>query len=365
PVDGRRGGAAGTVRTVGDDAPPAPLEHALSAPLAAYARRLLDADPGDNADAPTLVCGADGGDGALWARGRTAEEDGERAVYLVTLDLSAASPASLLDFRVLHGVDANAGDLRDAGARAARLRSLGELASGLVHEFSQPVSGIRGFAETLLLGKQRGWEMSDDELVQGLGRIVDLTGRLGELIEHVRGFATDRSGPERMAVRAGEVIDAALLMLAAQLRSHGIRVRVEQPDGELEVHTNPFLLEEAILALLGNARDALDDLDAGRPREIRVRLLRTPAPVAGSDAWALLEVEDTGPGIPAEHLDRVQEPFFTTKGPDQGMGLGLSRVRRTAELSGGVFALEPGPDGGVRARIVLPLADGVDAEDAS
>ena len=65
PVRVLRVDAEGTVRTVGDDAPPAPLEHALAAPLAAYARRLLAADPGDAADAPPLVCNASGDDAAV------------------------------------------------------------------------------------------------------------------------------------------------------------------------------------------------------------------------------------------------------------------------------------------------------------
>lgn len=236
--------------------------------------------------------------------------------------------------------------------QAERFRFLGEMASGLVHEFSQPVAGIRGFAEGMLLGKQRGWDVSEEEVCEGLGQIVSLCDRMAQLLDHVRDFAQEPGSPERMEVSLSDVIDSALLLVGARFRGHGVELSVEERDGPLAADANPFLLEEALLALLANALDGCDELAQDDPRERRVDVV-TRREAAEGPPRVVLEVIDNGVGIPADRLDRVETPFFTTKGPDRGMGLGLLRARRAAELFGGDFALISEPAKGTTARMRL------------
>jgi two-component system C4-dicarboxylate transport sensor histidine kinase DctB len=251
-----------------------------------------------------------------------------------------------------------------ARMQTERLRSLGEMASSLVHEFSQPVAGIRGFAEGLLLARKRGWEVSEDELTEGLEEIARLTDRMAALIDHVRGFAREEGTPDVLPVDLADVVDAAIVMIGAQYRGHGIDLAVEDAGGErLVVRANAFLLEDALLALLHNAREALDTApaDGNSARRVTIRLSAVPPGDAAPGGLAELAVIDTGPGIPEEILPRVAEPFFTTRSPE-GTGLGLVRVRRTAESLGGSFRIESAPGRGAAARIRLPRTDETPAE---
>ncbi len=240
--------------------------------------------------------------------------------------------------------------------RSDRLRSLGEMAAGIAHELNQPLVGVRGIAEHLLIALERGWALPPEKLKEKLGLIVDQAERMSHIIEHVRRFSREADSAEVSPVSINEVVGAALALMGQQLRARGIRV-VQRLHPDLPmVLANPFSLEEVVLNLSVNARDALEELAAANP-DAELEIAYDTASVADDGrAWVELRVGDRGPGIPPEVLERVFEPFFTTKGPDRGTGLGLAISRSIVEQAGGTLTLSSVPGQGTTARVRLPVA---------
>ena len=145
-----------------------------------------------------------------------------------------------------------------AGAlRSDRLRSLGEMAAGIAHELNQPLVGVRGLAEHLLISYERNWDLDQERVKDRLERIVAQADRMTHIIEHVRMFAREAGKPEVSAVHVNEVVKSSIEMLVAQFRAHDVELIAEPADDLPAVLANFYSLEEVLLNLLNNARDVL------------------------------------------------------------------------------------------------------------
>jgi len=233
---------------------------------------------------------------------------------------------------------------------ADRLRSLGEMAAGIAHELNQPLSGVRGLAEHLLMAEKLGWEMSPEEVKEKAKLIIEQADRMSHVIEHTRMFAREADKMELELLDVNKSVESFLTMLGAQLRHRGLKMELHLADELPPVMANSYSLEQVVMNLVMNARDAICDADlpeggvirlyTGLDREDRERVIIT--------------VEDDGPGIPEHVMERVFDPFFTTKGPDRGTGLGLSVCKSIVEGFGGAINIECPETGGTRAVIRLP-----------
>ena len=246
---------------------------------------------------------------------------------------------------------------RSRFVRSDRLRSLGEMAAGIAHELNQPLVGVRGLAEHLLIGMERGWKLDAVKLQQRLEGIVEQADRMVHIIEHVRKFAREAGRPELAAVPVNEVVQSALDLLQVQFRSHGLELDAELGEELPLVQANPYSLEEVVLNLLSNARDATEERfgeDAGSGERVEVR-------TGVEDGWVRIAVADSGVGIPSGVAERVFEPFFTTKDPDRGTGLGLSISKGIVEEFGGRLELASVEGEGTTVTICLPATPEPDA----
>lgn len=239
--------------------------------------------------------------------------------------------------------------------RTDRLRSLGEMAAGIAHELNQPLSGVRGLAEHLLVGLERGWDAPQDRLAEKLQLIVDQADRMTHIIEHVRMFAREAGKPEVQPINVSSVAESCIDMLDQQFRDHGVTLEHDLASALPTVLTNPFSLEEVILNLLANACDALEDSHQTLSPGPRV-LLRTRADDSDAERPVKIEVIDNGNGIRADVLPRIFDPFFTTKEPDKGTGLGLAISRTIVEDFSGTIEIESEPAKGTRVVVSLPTA---------
>lgn len=242
--------------------------------------------------------------------------------------------------------------------RSDRLRSLGEMAAGIAHELNQPLSGVRGLAEHLLLGQERGWAMSPEEQNGRLSLILDQADRMTHIIDHVRLFAREAGKPETQLVDPAEVVQSAVDMLDEQYRSHGINIITEFDHAtEGMVKVNPFSLEEVLLNLLNNARDAvLSQEESGRHPDASAIVIRTDTNTADQPNQIEISVTDSGPGIPQNEQDKVFDPFFTTKAPQSGTGLGLSISKSIVEQFGGEIFIKSIQGSRTTVTVTLPLA---------
>ena len=233
--------------------------------------------------------------------------------------------------------------------QAARLASLGEMATGLAHELNQPLAGISMAAENARRTLDSMPE-APSRLREKLSLIVDLTQRAAAIIDRMRIFGRSETlgrGP----VAIGEVLTGAERLLADKLHGSGVRLWVSLAPELPPVLGKSLQLEQVIMNLISNACDAYAELTAPVPAE-RWHIGITAE--ANAD-WVTIEVQDAAGGIPPEVLPRVFEPFFTTKPVGQGTGLGLSISYGIVTDMGGTITAENAA-GGCRMRILLPVA---------
>ncbi len=240
--------------------------------------------------------------------------------------------------------------------RSDRLRSLGEMAAGIAHELNQPLQGVRGMAERLLISIDRGWELTEEKIRDRADTIIEQADRMVHIIEHIRVFARESGKPELRPVKVNDVVKACMDLLGTQFRSRGIQLERELMESLPVISANPFSLEEVVINLLINARDAVEEqMNAGPVLTPPRVLLRTLLDETGESKYVKIEVTDSGVGIPEAMLEKVFDPFFTTKGPDRGTGLGLSISKSIVEGFGGAIYVNSMPGSGTTVTISLPV----------
>ncbi len=230
-------------------------------------------------------------------------------------------------------------ELAEAQARLRRSRqlaALGEMAAGIAHEIRNPLGAIGLTLEALtedLEGRPEQLELC--------GRVSRAVTRLDGIVGDVLTFARDtRVRPVSAAV--DRPVLAALAATEDLVERHDVDVDLAV-DPEVEAEIDAALLEQALLNLMRNACEAM--AGSSRPRRLMVRVAATELrdPSAGRVAHALIEIEDTGPGIPADVRGRMFNPFFTTRA--EGTGLGLAIVHRIVDAHGGRLDVESGGEG--------------------
>lgn len=215
-----------------------------------------------------------------------------------------------------------------------RLAELGQLAAEIVHEMRQPLVGVKAYAQIIELTP------NNVEIVKTKAAgIVQQADRMEALLERIRNYVRGRSVATGRASLNGAV-SGALELLEHQLSRTKLRVEKELAAGLPDVRVEPMDLQQIVVNLVINAREAL----AGRDGTIRLRTALTPGAVE-------LTVADDGPGIAATLRPRLFRPFATAK-PD-GTGLGLYVSRATAERAGGTLELVDAPKG-ASFRLRLP-----------
>ncbi len=236
-------------------------------------------------------------------------------------------------------------DLKQTQAQliqSGKLAAVGTLAAGVAHELNQPLMVIRGYAQELLADGR----VASEEICEDLRRIEAQTTRMVAIINHLRDFSRQSKG-NREVTDLNQVVTGALTFLAKQLKPKNIAVVQELLPALPPVWADPMQIEQVLLNLVTNARDAMEEVGTGT---ITIRTELT----AGSGVG--LSVTDTGPGIPPDFQTRIFDPFFTTKEVGKGTGLGLSICHGIVEKHGGELTVEsPVADGrGARFMIVLP-----------
>ncbi len=216
---------------------------------------------------------------------------------------------------------------------AARLTTMGEMASSLAHELNQPLGAITSYLAGSLNLLQKG-EAPKEELAAALSKASAQAQRAGQVIRRVHEFVRKQE-PKRMPVEVSALLDDCRALIDLQARRDGVRVTVEVEAGLPPVYGDPVLLQQVILNLTRNGIDAM----AGCPPERR----RLAISASRLGAWVLIVVRDFGNGIDASLAEQVFSPFFTTKA--EGMGMGLSICRSIVELHGGRLNFRGHPDG--------------------
>jgi PAS domain S-box-containing protein len=221
-----------------------------------------------------------------------------------------------------------------------RVAMLGELSGALAHELNQPLTAILSNAQAA----QRFLAQPAPDLAEVreiLGDIVDEDKRAGDIIQRLRRLFGKQDMP-RQRLDAGELVIGAVRLLRNDMINHGQTVRAELSEEPLPVAADPVQLQQVMINLLMNASDAQQDGGTIVVRSARV-----------GDA-VQISIVDQGTGLAPAVLERLFDPFYTTK--ERGMGLGLSICRTIIGAHDGRLWAENNPDGGASFHVRLPLA---------
>ena len=238
-----------------------------------------------------------------------------------------------------------------------RMEAVGQLAGGVAHDFTNLLTIIKGH-----LGLMPTVEHLPEEFRDSIREIGSATERAGELTRQLLAFGR-RQVMNLRSTDLGTVVANLKTLLRRVLGEHidfACQVDPQTPP----VQADPGMLDQVILNLAMNARDAMP---MGGHLTVYTRVEQIPAgrsllvPEARPGRYVVLGVTDTGSGIPAEVLPHIYEPFFTTKGPGKGTGLGLATVYSIVRQHQGWIEIETAPDQGTAFRIYLPVVTGTTA----
>lgn len=238
--------------------------------------------------------------------------------------------------------------LQAQAVASAKLATLGRMASALAHEITQPISVMMLAAESALDAHETEGRGAVPIMVSKLNRILEQTQRAQSLVEHLRVFGRASDGATE-AVDLAKAVDGALLLSASVLKRAGVEVENLVPARLPLVSANQALLEQVIMNLVINARDAMLHVP-----DTQRRLTLRAGEISGRRIE--LRVTDTGRGLSPEAMARLFEPFFTTKPSRQGMGLSLSICHGIIRSFGGEISGE-NVEGGAAFCIRLPAAE--------
>ena len=228
--------------------------------------------------------------------------------------------------------------LRVQLVRGERLSAIGEFVSGVAHEINNPLQSIIGTLELVLDRAQ------DPDLRTDLERTRFEAGRAGRIVRNLLTFV-QQSPNERLLIDLNETVKATVAVRAYDLEIGGIRTREEYAPVMPLVLANRDAIQQVLLNLIINAQQAMAD---GTTHALSVRTF-----MLGSDA--VVEIHDSGPGIPPGLAGRIFEPFFSTKSASAGPGLGLSLSLGIAHAHRGHLEHVPTPSGSC-FRLTLPGA---------
>jgi signal transduction histidine kinase len=226
--------------------------------------------------------------------------------------------------------------------QAGKLAAIGQLVAGVAHELNNPLTSVVGYSE-LLMGA---------DCSEGIKRDLEKINRQGvraaRIVENLLTFARRRE-PRKESININEVIERSLELQAHQLELNRISIVRELDEALPPIVADPFQMQQVFMNIISNAHQVLRDW--GGERRLRVR-----SELAGD--MIHLEFADSGPGIPAEVMRRLFEPFFTTREVGEGTGLGLSIAHGIVEAHGGSIWAESEVGKGTTFRVRLPISVG-------
>jgi two-component system, NtrC family, C4-dicarboxylate transport sensor histidine kinase DctB len=223
-------------------------------------------------------------------------------------------------------------------AQSQKLAALGEMSAAVSHELNQPLAAMKTYlaGAMLLLRRNR-----PDEALSSFGRIDDLIGRMGAITRELKSYAS-KGGDSFAPVNVGESLATSLSMMEPQLRLRKVRITRALPEKPVMVMADKVRLEQVMINLLRNALDATSSVE-----DAQIDILLS----AGETAT--LTVRDNGYGI--ADLDALFEPFYTTKQPGDGVGLGLAISSGIVNDLGGRLTARNAVGGGAVFEVQLPI----------
>ncbi|MFH1678461.1 MAG: ATP-binding protein [Candidatus Omnitrophota bacterium] len=228
--------------------------------------------------------------------------------------------------------------------QSGKMAAMGQLAAGISHELNQPLTGIKGFVQAMLMDIEKDSPMKED-----LEKIEQQADRMDKIIKNIRFFAKKADFKLR-PLDINQPIDDSFMLLNEQLRLHNIKVEKYLNPDLPRVKGDSNQLQQVFLNFITNARDAIDALNKGSGGKIAV----TTDLDKGRQSIKVI-FSDTGCGIKKEDLSNIFNPFYTTKSPGGGIGLGLSICYRIIQEHKAAIEVESRLGEGTTFTLTFPM----------
>ncbi len=234
-----------------------------------------------------------------------------------------------------------------------RMSTLGEMATGIAHEINQPLNTLSILFDNMLLAASKEDSLPKSYLEKKTGKIYDNIFRIKNIIDHVRVFSRSQDDTILSLFDVKESISNAVSMISEQFRHKIIELEIVTADALPFAYGNTYQLEQVILNLLINSKDAIEEQEewVGQPFEKKIEI----------NAYQLvnqiiIEIKDNGKGIEPEEIEKIVLPFYTTKEAGKGTGLGLSISFGIIKEMKGEISFQSEPNKGTTVTIKLPAA---------
>ncbi|HBD08589.1 MAG TPA: hypothetical protein DCZ69_10025 [Syntrophobacteraceae bacterium] len=257
----------------------------------------------------------------------------------------------------IEGVVTNGRDITDTRkleeqlTQSQKIESIGTLAGGVAHEINNPINGIMNYAQLILD------RMEEDHPAQGFAQeILHETQRIAKIVRNLLTFAR-REKQSHSPALLSDIVASVLSLVQTVMRHDQIDLRVEIPDDLPRIKCRSQQIQQVLMNLMTNARDALNERYPGYSSEKKLRV--SAEMISKQDRrFIRTTVEDSGAGIPMDVRDRIFDPFFTTKPKETGTGLGLSISYGIVRDHGGELMVETEPGRYTRFHMDLPVDNG-------
>lgn len=241
-------------------------------------------------------------------------------------------------------------DSRAESTRSAHLASIGELAAGVAHEINNPINSIINLSQ-ILVNECDAYRMEHD-IAQ---RIIKEGDRIATIVGSLLSFASDRN-EEKIHVNLHQVMHETLALTQAQIHNSGIDLQVSISADLPEIVGHPQRIQQVFLNIISNARYALNQKNPTEGEERKLLDISAVLITIDDQPYVRIVFLDTGTGIAADIIDRVLEPFFSTKPAGKGTGLGLSVSHGIIRDHHGKLSIESAEGKFTKIIIDLPVA---------
>lgn len=273
--------------------------------------------------------------------------DGHLAQLIVATDITARKNADEL-----------ARQQEEKMQFSSRLATMGEMASSLAHELNQPLAAISNYCTGIANRLKSNQELNiEKDILPAIEKATTQAHRAGTIIQRIRGFVK-RSQPQSKHVDIRSIIEDSVGLAEIEAQRYGVQLSTSLADNIPTVFLDPILIQQVLVNLLKNAIDAVKNGTNHHP-SAKIIALKVDIDQTVNPSMLRIQVIDQGPGIPKDALERLYEPFFSTK--QDGMGIGLNICRSIIESHRGRLwvtnhATEKDPGlSGCTFTILLPL----------
>lgn len=270
---------------------------------------------------------------------------------LAMMGSTLAIVLAYLYLQAQHEVEESQDVQKNIALQASKMSALGEMAAGIAHEINTPLCAIKMFLGEAISELEKGTACNSLELATYLHKSDATIDRIAKIIKGLRTFARSGELEPFQSYSVQEAIEDALILCGDRFHTENVELNWEIPPETLMIECRPVEIIQVLLNLMGNALDAVSSL---QERWVRLQVTHTPD-------FVQFRVTDSGPGIDPIILDKIFQPFFTTKDIGKGTGIGLSISMGIVKGHNGRLFVDPGALNTCFV-IEIPKKQGMEAE---